>query len=255
MNRLLLRLDQMQAKEKNKKEHQELMNEKLHRELLKDEKKAKIWALNTPPKRSILEEVGNSITHGVGALVGVFLLVLMLLKANITYEYVAASIYGGCLIVMMLSSCLYHAFSCDSKVKRIFRRFDYSSIYLLIGGTFTPLFLVDMGGTTGLVYAILQWSLIAVGITIVGVFGPGRFSWIHFTLYFIIGWGGGIIFIGDWFNNNLPLLLWILAGGVGYTLGMIPFALKNLKAAHFIWHFFVIFGAVIQWIGIYLYVF
>ena len=123
------------------------------------------------------------------------------------------------------------------------------------GLTFTPLFLLDIGGNLGIILCIIQWSLITFGITFVAIFGPGRFSWLHFTLYFIIGWAFGMLFIYDWIINQLNLLTWILLGGITYTLGMIPFALKNVKSAHFIWHFFVVFGALIQWIGIYLYVF
>ena len=103
---------------------------------MNNEKKALIWELNAPPKRSVLEEIGNAITHGVGVLCGIVLLILMLLKSESPLEAIASTVYGGCLIIMMLMSTLYHAFKSDSMVKRIFRRFDYSSIYLLIGGTF-----------------------------------------------------------------------------------------------------------------------
>ena len=84
-------------------------------------------------------------------------------------------------------------------------------------------------------------------------FGPGRIKWLHYTLYFVLGWSG-VLFIPYFISDNLPLLFFILGGGVVYTLGMIPFVLKKKKAAHFIWHFFVLFGAIIQWSGIYLHV-
>ena len=213
---------------------------------------------NEPPRRHLLEEIGNSVTHGVGAIIALVCLVLMLLKANTTLEYVACSIYGTCFFLQMLFSCLYHSFRGGSTVKRIFRRFDYSSIYLQIGGTFAPLFLIYMnehmwGLTASLIFFCIQWALIITGITFVGVFGPGRLRWLHFSLYFLIGWSA-IIFIPYWINDNLPLFLWILGGGLVYTIGMIPFAaLKGKPTAHFIWHFFVLIGAIIQWVGIYLY--
>jgi len=216
--------------------------------------------LNEAPKRNLLEEIGNAVTHGVGALFGIAALVLMILKSTDGWSLAAAIIYGSCIFLQMLFSCLYHSFRGGTTVKRIFRRFDYSSIYLAIGGTFAPLYLIYMpnhmwGLTAGLVFFIIQWVLIATGITFVGVFGPGRLRWLHFPLYFLIGWSA-VIFIPTWISQDLPLFLWIISGGVVYTLGMIPFAaLRKKPVAHFIWHFVVLAGSVLMWVGIYLFVF
>lgn len=160
----------------------------------------------------------------------------------------------------MLFSCLYHSFRCGTTVKRIFRRFDYSSIYLAIGGTFAPLWLIYMrtkmwGDVASIAFISVQWALIALGITFVAVFGPGRVRWLHFTLYFVIGWSA-ILFFPYWIRGDIPLLIWEIVGGSVYTLGMIPFALlKKKPVAHFIWHFFVLAGAILMWTGLYLYVF
>ena len=121
-----------------KKEYKKSINKVKHEYYIK---------LNSAPKRGVLEEIGNSITHGVGALVGVFGLVILLLKSNTTLKLSASLVYGISIITMMLMSCLYHAFKCDTVVKRIFRRFDYIGIYLLIGGTFAPIYLVYYGNT------------------------------------------------------------------------------------------------------------
>ncbi len=111
---------------------------------LKIQKKNRNRALNEAPRRGILEEVGNATTHGVGAILGLVCLGLMIAKANDAWSLTAAIIYGSCFFLQMLFSCLYHSFRCGSTVKRIFRRFDYSSIYLAIGGTFAPLWLIYM---------------------------------------------------------------------------------------------------------------
>lgn len=205
------------------------------------------------PKRSVLEEIGNAVTHGLGACFAVVALVLMLLHSETAAERVAAAIYGAGMVLLFLISCLYHSFRYGTKVKRIFRRFDYSSIYLLIGATFAPLLLSYVGGTLGLVLFIVQWVVIATGITFVCVFSPVKFRWLHFTLYFVVGWSGLMLLPSMW-QNCLPLALWILGGGIVYSLGMIPFAIHT-KVAHFVWHFFVIAGAIVQWVGIYLYVY
>ena len=210
-------------------------------------------SVNEPPKRSVLEEVGNAVTHGVGALLAITGLTLLLLKSDTGAKTLSSVIYGSCMILMFLMSCLYHAFRSGSRVKRLWRRFDYISIYLLIGGTFTPLWLVYWGNRAGILLCILQWAIIITGLTLVGVFGPGRPKALHLTLFITLGWCG-LIFLPGMIRGNLPLFGMILGGGVIYTLGIIPFALKK-KGAHFLWHFFVLFGAVIQWLGIYLYVY
>ena len=211
-------------------------------------------SLNDVPKRCVLEEIGNAITHGVGALIGIYMLILMLSKSETTFEMISSLFYGISIIVMMLMSCLYHSFGQKLRVKRLFRRFDYSSIYLLIGGTYAPILLLLVGGKIGLIVFIVQWLLIITGITFVSIFGPGRLKLLHFSLYFVIGWGGAL-FTPLLDGNNNGLLFWILIGGLVYTLGMIPFCIKKSNCAHFIWHFFVLFGCILQWIGIYYYLF
>ncbi len=213
-------------------------------------KKERNRLLNMPPRRGVLEEIGNSITHGVGALLGILGLILLLLKSDTPLKIIASVVYGVSIFLMMLASCLYHAFKSDSTVKRVFRRFDYIGIYLLIGGTFAPIFLVYQGDLLGIILFIIQWAAIITGITFVSIFGPGRVKILNFILYFVIGWSG-LIFIPSFIKNNLNLLYAILIGGIAYTLGMIPFTMKNSKVAHFIWHFFVLIGATLHFLGIY----
>ena len=209
--------------------------------------------VNEPPKRSLLEEIGNSVTHGVGALLSIAGMILLLLKSDTGLKVLSSLVYGICLILLFLMSCLYHAFRSGSRVKRLWRRFDYISIYLLIGGTFTPMWLVYWGSRTGVLLCVLQWAIIAAGITMVGVFGPGRFKALHMTLFIVLGWSA-LVFLPGMISAR-PALFWtILGGGVLYTLGIIPFALKR-KGAHFLWHFFVLFGALTQWLGIYLFIY
>ena len=210
-------------------------------------------ALNEPPKRSLLEEIGNAVTHGVGALFAVAGLVLLLLKAHTSVGLFCAIVYGVCLVLMFLMSCLYHSFRWGSGVKRLWRRFDYISIYLLIGGTFTPMWLLFWGSRTGTVLCIVQWSLILLGVVFVAVFGPGRPRVLHPVLFVVLGWVG-LIFIPRMIRENLPLFLFTLAGGIIYTVGIIPFALRR-KGAHFLWHFFVFFGAVVHWFGIFFFLY
>ncbi|MFA6829272.1 MAG: hemolysin III family protein [Bacilli bacterium] len=219
----------------------------------KAEKRKNNRILNEAPKRGLLEEIGNATTHGIGAILAVVGLFLMLSKSTTTLMIVASCFYGVSIFIMMLMSCLYHSFKWGTTVKRIWRRFDYSSIYLLIGGTFAPMLLIyfyELHPIAALVWFIVMWVLIVTGITFVGVFGPGKIKGLHYSLYFVIGWSG-LALMPSMFTHNLNLIFWILGGGVTYTLGMIPFAKKGLKGSHFIWHFFVLAGAIVHFLGIY----
>ena len=206
-----------------------------------------------PPKRPVLQEIGNSVTHGLGAVFAIVSFILMLVYSETPTERVAASIYSLGMFVMFSSSCLYHAFRHGSAIKRLFRRFDYSGIYLMIGATFAPSLLVHFNNTFGIVFFIIQWAVIAAGITLVAVFGPSRLRFIHIPLYVILGWSA-LMLLPGMMNGRFEMAMWILGGGIVYSVGIIPYAVK-FKASHFIWHFFVLFGALTQWIGIFKYLY
>ena len=204
---------------------------------------------NEPPKLTVGEEIFNTISHGLGAGLAIAGKILMLLQSQTGLEIMASCFYGISMVTMMIMSSLYHAMPSGSKIKRICRRFDYTSIYLLIGGTFAPIFLVYLGGTIGIVLFCVQWGVILCGVILVVAFGPGQWRPLHFTLYFLLGWSG-LLFLPTFYLHSRPLLGFILAGGVLYTHGMIPFARKE-KWNHCIWHLFVLAAAVLHWVGIY----
>lgn len=206
-----------------------------------------------PPKRPVLEEIGNAVTHGLGSVFAIVVFVLMLLHADRQVEYVSAIVYFVGMFFMFTMSCLYHAFPYGSAVKRLFRRFDYTGVYMLIGATFAPPLLAFIGGSFGTVFSVVQWAVILFGITLIAVFGPTRFRKLHMPLYIILGWSA-LLLMPRLIAGSFPLAMWILGGGVAYTVGIIPFLMKS-KVSHFIWHFFVLAGAVIQWVGIYLYIY
>ncbi len=206
-----------------------------------------------PPKRALLEEIGNATTHGLGSLFAVVAFVLMMIKADSGLERFSAVMYFLGLFIMFTNSCLYHSFKHGMAVKRIFRRFDYSSIYLLIGATFVPILLCYVGGTFGKVFFIVQWIVIIFGITLVGVYGPSKLRFIHIPLYLILGWCG-LMFLPRLWSQSPAFVGYILGGGIIYSIGVIPFAIK-VKVSHFIWHFFVLAGAIVQWVGVYLYIY
>lgn len=208
-----------------------------------------IRAKNEPPRLTAGEEVFNAVSHGVGTGLAIAGLVLLLLRSDTPLKLTASLFYGISMVVMMLSSCIYHAMPTGSRIKRICRRFDYTSIYLLIGGTFAPILLVFLGNRVGITFFCIQWAVILFGVTLVAVFGPGKWRPLHFTLYFVIGWSG-LLFLPTLYRAKPALLLLIFLGGLAYTLGMIPFA-RQRKYDHCVWHVFVLLGALFHWFGIY----
>lgn len=212
-------------------------------------KKVQTKKRNEPPRLSPGEERFNALSHGLGGLLAIAAAVVLLLRSHTGLEIMASCFYGVSMTVMMCMSGVYHAMPAGSTAKRVLRRFDYTSIYLLIGGTFAPILLIYKGGRPGIALFCIQWAVILFGVVMIAVFGPGRWRALHFTLYFVIGWSG-LLFIPDFYVNARPLLWFILAGGLAYTLGMIPFV-RGKKYDHCIWHVFVLAAAALQWLGIY----
>ncbi len=202
--------------------------------------------------QSLGEEIGNAITHGMGALLSIFFAIIMFLKCDNFIHCFSVTIFSLSMFFLYLSSCLYHAFKNGSKVKRVFKRFDHLSIYLLIAGTFAPILLIEIGGTVGWVFFSIQWFLTIFGILSKILF-PNRFQLLHIALFLIIGWSG-LFFFPYLIKNNIGLLWFILSGGIMYTIGVLFYCKIIFKYHHFIWHFFVLFGTILQVIGIYFFV-
>lgn len=223
---------------------QELLNARL-----RAVRRAKVQARNEPPHLTVGEERFNALSHGLGALLAAGALTLLLRQSRGPVMMLATCVYGISMVVMMLMSSVYHALPTGSVVKRVCRRFDYTSIYLLIGGTFAPVLLLYLGGKLGALLFAIQWVVILTGVVLMIAFGPGRWPALHFTLYFLIGWSG-LFFLPQMYLHSRTLLWFILAGGVVYTLGMVPFAQKR-KYSHCVWHVFVLAAAALHWMGIY----
>ena len=201
--------------------------------------------------RHSLEEIANAITHGIGLLLSiagfVVLLVLAALRGT-AWHIVACSIYGATLICLYAASTLYHAVI-SPRVKRALRIFDHSAIYLLISGTYTPFLLVSLRGPWG-------WSLFGViwGLALVGVLFKfwfvERFAILSTAVYIAMGWL--VVIAAKPVITHLPLtaIIWLLAGGLAYTGGVIFFAAKRIPYSHAIWHLFVLAGSICHYFAV-----
>lgn len=206
---------------------------------------------NDKNKQSIGEEIANAVSHGVGALLALTGLILMIIKAETKVAIVGVTLFGICAFVLYIMSTLYHSFKHKSTTKAVFHRFDHSSIYLLIGGTYLPVFLIVINYPLNIILIIIQWIVIITGISLKGA-TFNKFNKIHFILYLILGWSG-IMVIKPVYNYSLGAFYFILAGGVSYTIGTLFYGFKWFKFSHFIWHLFVIMGTILHFFAVYLY--
>lgn len=201
---------------------------------------------------SAIEEWLNSVSHGIGFVAAIVGLVFLLLRAEHPVAVAAAAIYGSTLILMFLSSTLYHAIS-DRKVKSILKIFDHSAIYLLIAGTYTPLLLVAIGGILGITMTAIVWVLALGGVTF-KLLAQNRFPKISVATYLLMGW----IALGLIYPLYVALPgagLWlIVSGGLCFSIGVLFYVAKSKRYTHAIWHLFVLGGCSCHFFSIYYFV-
>ena len=215
--------------------------------------------MTTKPRFTRREENANAISHGLGAafaLAGLILLIIFSVKYGTARHVVSFTIFGFTMTLLYLSSTLNHGLQ-HGKAKDFFHNFDQVAIFLLIAGTYTPLALVALKGDWGWALFGLQWGFAVSGI-IAKLFLPNKFekgvNIFFISAYIIMGWML-LFFILPLFRNIATMgVVFILLGGVCYTVGTIFFKLTNVKYAHLAWHLFVIAGSVFHWIAIMFYV-
>ena len=200
--------------------------------------------------QTIVEEIANSITHGLGFGLSVAALTILVVNASREgdpWAIIAFSIYGTSLSILYLISTLYHSLT-HSRTKAIFRRLDHAAIYLLIAGTYTPVILISLR-TTWVIYLLpVVWSMAIIGIYI-KIFYIHRYERLTLAYYIIMGWLA-LIAIKPLFNS-IPIesFVWIILGGVAYTTGVLFYSWNRLPFNHTIWHGFVLAGSFAHFMG------
>lgn len=200
---------------------------------------------------STLEEIINSVIHGVGvilAIVGTTALCVQASYFGTTTHMVSYLVYGLSLVLLYTSSTLYHALTSE-RAKKFFKVADHSSIYLLIAGTYTPFLLLNLKGSLGYNLLYLIWGLALVGV-IFKLFFTGRFKYLSTILYIGMGWII-VIALGPMKEALHPLgLRWIFVGGITYTVGTVFYIAKSTPFTHAVWHLFVLLGSIFHYIAI-----
>ncbi len=210
--------------------------------------------LTKKPRRaySLGEEIFNSVTHGVGALLSIAGCVILIVFCAINrgaMEVISASIFGASLIILYTMSTLYHAIV-PPLAKKVFQILDHNTIFLLIAGTYTPFCLccikpMWLGWT---IFGCI-WGAAVFGIVMSSI-NLEKFRKISTFCYILMGWG--IILAVKPLYQGIPKLslIMLIIGGVLYSLGVIFYVKKNIRYMHSIWHIFVVGGSVLHWFSI-----
>ena len=202
-------------------------------------------------KYTLGEEIFSSVSHGVGACLSiagtVVLLVFSVIYGN-ALAVVSSSIYGASLIILYTMSTLYHSFT-NEKIKHFFQIMDHNTIFLLIAGTYTPITLYILGGVTGWILFSVVWVASIIGITLNSI-NMEKAKIPSLICYIATGWV--IIFAIKPLIAKVPFLsaLFLVLGGVIYTVGIVFYVIKKVKYFHPIWHIFTILGSAFHYFSI-----
>jgi hemolysin III len=199
-----------------------------------------------------LDELANTITHGIGLLLSVagfiVLLIFAIFRGDLSH-IVACSIYGLTLICLYTASTLYHA-ALSPRLKRVLKIFDHSAIYLLIAGTYTPFLVLYLRGAWGWSLFGVIWGLAFAGIVFKFWF-VDHFPHISTGVYLAMGWL--LVIAAKPVLAHVPTvtLVWIAAGGILYSSGVVFYIWKRLPYSHAIWHVFVLAGSICHYIAVF----
>jgi hemolysin III len=200
------------------------------------------------------EEKINALSHAIGVLLGIVALVLLIIfdTDKTDWSLFSVIVYGISIIILFTASTLYHSIKNENK-KHYFRIIDHISIYLLIAGTYTPVLLISLEQTLGWTLFWVVWGIAAFGV-VLKLFFTGKFEVFSTLLYLVMGW----LIIFDFFNLSEIIgsngILFLFAGGLSYTVGIIFYAIQKIPFNHVIWHLFVLAGAVCHFFMIFLFV-
>ncbi|MCY6960163.1 PAQR family membrane homeostasis protein TrhA [Clostridium brassicae] len=215
-------------------------------------------------KNKIFREPINGFTHLFGAIVSLVGLIVLIIKALISYpssnlKITSVIIFGVSLIFLYTASSVYHLVNSTDKVIKLLRRLDHSMIFILIAGTYTPICLVVLQGKLRWSIFIAVWLMALAGVLFKMIwFNMPR--WLSTMFYILMGWFV-VLFINPVSQSiSMAGVVWLVLGGVFYTLGGIMYALKwpdlNLKfmGFHEIFHIFILLGSFSHYMCIFKYV-
>jgi hemolysin III len=190
------------------------------------------------------EELANSISHGIGligVMIGAPILLLAAFRHGNVFFLIGTIVFIVTMLLLYLGSTLYHAWP-HTCAKSVLQLLDHSAIFWLIAGTYTPFALGPLRGVWGWTMLGIIWALAAFGVFIKVTRGAARHPIFAMALYLGMGWLALIFIQPLALAVPVSALLWLVAGGVAYTTGVLFYLNKRLRYAHFVWHLFVLTG-------------
>jgi hemolysin III len=200
--------------------------------------------------QSLGEEVANSVSHGVAVVAAGVATPFLLLAASKhgPVQLLGASIFAGTTLLLYLASTLYHALR-NNRAKRLFRFLDHAAIFFLIAGTYTPFTLGILRGALGWTLLAVVWSLALAGIVLKAL-GVMSHPVLSTGLYLMMGWLVVVAIRPLWVHMPPVGLLWLVMGGVAYTVGTAFFAAPRLRYSHLVFHLFVVAGTTCHFVAV-----
>ncbi len=201
------------------------------------------------------EERLNVISHGFGLVLSIIALALLIVTATkngTIWHILSFSIYGASLVILYSASTLYHYVQ-EPKLRYKLNILDHAAIYVLIAGSYTPYAINVIEGTVGWAMFGTVWTIAIVGASL-KLFFTGKYGIISTIAYILMGWLG--IFAIKSLLQNMPVegVIWLVIGGISYTLGAILYGLKRVKYNHAMFHVFVLLGSISHFISVFIYV-
>ncbi len=211
-----------------------------------------------------IREPGSAITHFIAMMMAIVAATPLMVKAATDADhtaFIAMAVFIGSMVALYGASAVYHSVTVKDSILKIFRKLDHMMIFVLIAGSYTPVCLIVLGNRLGYTLLTTVWGIAIAGM-IVNICWITCPKWFSSILYIAMGWACLAVFGTLWSTLTRSAFLWLLAGGIIYTIGGVIYALKlpifNAKhknfGSHEIFHLFVMGGSVCHFIFMYLYV-
>jgi len=215
--------------------------------------KPPVEQIESPAHKRGLKDPVSALTHLLGVILSIIGTIILLQQSNYPLDRLGLAIFGGSLICLYSASTIYHALDVSAETNLILRKIDHAMIYVLIAGTYTPVCLIALTGGWGTALLIAIWTIAAagIGLTLLWFAAP---RWLTTSIYVLMGWLVVIATVPIQQTLGTVGLVWLIAGGIFYTIGAVIYGTKrpNITFAmfgfHEIFHLFVLGGSFCHYI-------
>lgn len=206
-----------------------------------------------PRAQTVGEEVANSVSHGIASVAALIALPVLIVAAQPKGQtaVIGAAVFGVMTLFLYFVSTMYHSLA-PNRAKRVFQRLDHSAIFLMIAGTYTPFTLGVLRGPVGWTLFAIIWTLAIAGVVMKATIGA-RYQTFSNVLYLAMGWLVVVAAKSMWTLVPGWGLIWLVAGGLSYTIGICFFATDHHPYRHFVWHLFVMTGTACHFMAVWRY--